>query len=274
MKFIDKLTGKECYNDAVDQYEKICKRYEGQQKSYTKEVERLCGQLRENIKQINEHKEYIQRVQFKKLVDMLSLLKDMEVPKEFCEEAYKKQCKNLDDFTAIQSRDNLFTIDFDKHKLKTGLQAIFTLGFYTRFKAKKSKEQVEDYVVEINDSIVKMNGELARLEGEVKAADDAEHYLDSMSKLFDKWLSHMQHAVHYVTYATMRIQKRVAKRSISISLLHREQQEELNATINLGKILSTLIRKQIVLKEKENNLKEYRDQIKAEHDKYINQVSA
>lgn len=188
---------------------------------------------------------------------MLSLLKDIEIPDEFCEEQYKRQCRKLDSFQKIKTRESLLTIDFDGKKWKTRFQSFITLGFYTRKKAKKSLENVNEEHEVLKNEMEEMKCEIAKLEVLVKSAKQIEYYFEKMGALFRKWLRYMEHAVHYIAYVAMRMSRKVQKRSISIMLLHEKQQKELEATINLAKVLSKMIQFQIMIGEKDSNLEEY-----------------
>lgn len=266
MGIFDKFSGKNRFNSASDKYNDISLRYEQKKKDYQLRVDQLNTELMHNIERINMHKTKIQRELFTRLVELLSVLKDVEIPQEFTEEKYKEQCRNLDSYLKIKTRDSLFLIDFDRNKLKTTMQTIFTLGVWTRKKAKQTEHNVDDEVGAIHDEMMRMDAEIAKYMVCVHSAKQIEHYFSEMIALFEDWLRYLEHAMNYIGYAAMRLSKRIVKKSISITFLHEQQQKELEATVNLGKILSKMIQTQIVLKKDDNNLKEYAGDMKKNYE--------
>lgn len=263
---VDAFTGRDNYDRAKWKYEKVQETYAAKQKEYQQETERLNNEIIDAIKGINERKRYIQQEQFRRLVDLLAVLKDVDVPETFCEEAYQKQCRELDDFTAIKTKNSLFSIDFDKDAVKTSLKAFFTLGFATRGEARRTLERVEEQEAVAEDSMAQMDAEIEKQKACLQSVRQIEMYFEQMSNLFDRMLRYMEHAVHYVCYAAMRLSKKVAKKSVSIKLLHEKQQKELEATVILGMTMAKLVRTQIVLTGEKSNLNEYAGKIKKEYD--------
>lgn len=256
------FSGRNKYEKAKVDYDELVEEYDDARYTYEVESEQLNQELAKRIEEINGHKEYIQMELFAQLVELLALLKDVEIPEEFCEEQYLRQCRKLDSFQKIKSRESLMAIDFDGKKVKTALQAIFTLGIYTRKKAKESLSNIETERHVMEKEMDEMDSEIVHLKALVESATNIAYYFEKMTSLFEKWLRYMEHAVHYIGYAAMRMSKRLLKRSISISWLHEKQQKELEATINLGRVLSQMIQMQIVVGKKDSNLKEYERKMK------------
>jgi len=274
MNAVDSFTGKNRIEQANEKYDKINAEYEQARKEYEETTEQQNQLLFVHIEKINACKEHIQMDLFSDFVEMLSLLKDAEIPEEFSEEQYSQQCRKLDSFQKIRTRDSLLTIDFDRDKLKTALQSLFTLGIYTRKKAKESLDHVEEQRVVLEKEMTEMSSEVEKLKALVSSVEQIEYYFEKMSGLFEKWLRYMEHAIHYIAYAAMRIGKRIPKRSISISLLHETQQKELEATVTLGKVLSSMIQQQIVITKTDTNLSEYEQKMKQHFETFKDQIIA
>ncbi len=271
---VRKFTGKDKYLSADTKYHNISSKYKKKQEDYQRQVSQLNDQLAATIKAINICKRRIQEELFGRLVNLLSLLKDIEVPAQFTKELYEQQCRNLDSYLVIETRDSLFDIDFDKEKFKTTLLAIFTLGFATRRKAKRSEQKVQDAENAINDEMRQMDAELVRYQTCVENAQQIEHYFDKLTILFADWLDYLEHSMNYLGYVAMRLSKKVTKRSISIHFLPNQQQKELEATITLAYTLSTLIQTKIVIKEDYDNLKDYANKVRDASEKYTAQEQA
>lgn len=258
---VDKFTGKKDYDRATEKLDKTRNKYEKKQKEYEKEAGEIIETIGERVSAINNIKVNIHLGLMADLVEILSFLKDIEIPKELQEEAYKEQCKHLNDFVEIKSKGSLFQIDFDGHKVKTTFQAIFTLGFYTRKKAKETYYKVEEEEAAVKDAIKQMNGEIEKMKAALKSAENIEHYFREMARIFAKMLQYVNHAMNYVGYTAMRLSKTLKKGSISVAVLPKRQQQELEATITLAKTMSKLIRTKIIVQTENNNLSEYEKQM-------------
>ena len=268
------ITGRDKFEQANAHYDQIYTEYEAAKKQYKATTDQQNQQLFNTIEKINLHKQHIQVDLFADFVEMLSILKDVEIPEDFSEEVYTQQCRKLDTFQKIKTRDSLLAIDFDRDKLKTALQSIFTLGIYTRKKAKESLDNVEQQCLILKNEMSEMNSEIANQKALVCSAEQIEHYFEKMSSLFEQWMRYMEHAIHYIAYAAMRINKQIPKHSVSISLLHETQQKELEATITLGKVLSKMIQFQLVITQKNTNLPEYEKQMKTHYETFEAHMAA
>lgn len=266
-KGINKFTGKEKYDDAVEKRESVRKRYEKKQKEYEAEREKIMQSIGEKVSEINNIKVNIHLALMADLVEKLSFLKDIEIPEELQEEVYKEQSKHISDFIEMKSRESLFQIDFDGHKVKIALQAIFTLGFYTRKKAKETYYKVEEEEAAINSAIKEMSNEIEKYNACLSSANNIEHYFREMARIFAKMLQYLNHALNYVGYTAMRLSKKLKKGSISVSVLPERQQKELEATITLAKTLSKLIRTKIIVQDDKNNLSEYEKEMGSSYNK-------
>lgn len=273
MGLLSRFSGKDKYREAKYKYDDAVDEYEKARKHYLAETESLNEKIVMHIDKINYYKEYIQTELFRDFVEMLSLLKDVEIPEEFCEEKYQKQCRQLDSFMKVKSRDALISIDFDGQKIKTALQSIFTLGFYTRKRANESLLRVNEEKAALRKEMSEMDCELAKLETLAESSMYIAYYFMKMSNLFEKWLRYMEHAIHYIGYASMRMNKRILKRSISISILHEKQQKELEATITLGKVLSQMIQVQVVIGKDGSNLEDYKNKMQVHYQKYKDEAA-
>ena len=130
-----RVSGKDKYEEAQRLYDEISKRYNEKREHFQKEIERITALIEEHVKSINDSKRMIKMELLPAMVNKISKIKDIRISDEYSVEEYIESVLNVD---SIRSREQLFTIDFNAHKVKTTFQAIFTLGFYTRKKAKET----------------------------------------------------------------------------------------------------------------------------------------
>ena len=270
MKFIDKFTGKDVYKAAQRKLKYNEGRYNNKLEKFERETKDINEKIYETITKINEHKKYIHEDLFSRLVDLLSKLKDIDIPEEFTEEKYKKQTNEIDFRLKVKAKDELFPIDFDKDKFVTTIQAIFTFGIYTRRQANIAKENVDNQIIAIKEEMRKMDADLEKYKVCLESLENIEHYFSEMINLMDNWLRYLEHSVNYIGYVGMRIYKKLSKKSISIRFLHEKQQKELEATINLAKTLSELIKKEIVVDKDGQDLSDYANEMANACAKYNN----
>ena len=126
-----RVSGKDKYEEAQRLYDEISKRYNEKREHFQKEIERITALIEEHVKSINDSKRMIKMELLPAMVNKISKIKDIRISDEYSVEEYIESVLNVD---SIRSREQLFTIDFNAHKVKTTFQAIFTLGFYTRKK--------------------------------------------------------------------------------------------------------------------------------------------
>ncbi len=89
----------------------------------------------------------------------------------------------------------MFLIDFDKHKVKTTFQAIFTLGFFTRKKAKETLNRVREQSKVLDASIKKMKAEKKRMTLSQKSLSQIVLYMDDMFSFYEEILGELDFAV-------------------------------------------------------------------------------
>ena len=171
------------------------------------------------------------------MVENMSKIKDVVIPKEFTIEAYQRQNIEID---ALRSRDELFSIDFDKHKVKTTFQAIFTLGFYTRKKSKETLLAVQEEAGKIDHEIAKMNAELQKLEGVSLALKNTESYFENMVNVYKRLLIRVDSSMNTLYFKSIRFTHELVSKNISLKMLPKVSQKEIEALITSSKILKQM----------------------------------
>lgn len=180
-----RVSGKDKYEEAQRLYDEISKRYNEKREHFQKEIERITALIEEHVKSINDSKRMIKMELLPAMVNKISKIKDIRISDEYSVEEYIESVLNVD---SIRSREQLFTIDFNAHKVKTTFQAIFTLGFYTRKKAKETLCNVKEEESKINSEISRMDSELNKINIIEKSIKQVADMFTSVIEMYNNML--------------------------------------------------------------------------------------
>ena len=98
----------------------------------------------------------------------------------------------------VKAKADLFKIDFRNHKVKTTLQAIGTLGFWTRKRAKQSLKNVEAEEIRIEKDFAALDDERVRLEGVLSSLKSISNYLTKTAKTYSHVLDELDYSVMFL----------------------------------------------------------------------------
>lgn len=255
----NKFSGKGTYNEAEKLYAKIVDKYNCRREKFNEDVGRLTESIENHVDKINKSKEIIKTDLFIKMANNMEKIHDISVSKDFTIEAYKREVLSFD---SVRSKSELYKIDFNKHKFKTSLQAIFTLGFLTRKKAKETLYAVQEEEAKINTEIAKMDAETRKLEVIDKSLENVEYYFDSLINTYEKLLVRLDNNVNYLYIRCLSFAHKLVNKEMSIRKLPKIQQKEVESIITASKILKAMTDAQIVNIENSNEVKVYGDNLK------------
>lgn len=237
-----KFSGKENFQKAERLYEQIKKRFESKKSSYEREVESLTTQIDNSIQAINKNKMYIKRDLFTQMVTELEKIKDVRVDKTFNLEQFKYEHVKVD---SIRATSQLYTIDFNKNKFKTTFQAIFTLGLFTRKKAKETLAAVQEEEGKVNHEITKMDAELAKLRQIVASLQNIESYFSSLVNIYEQLLVRLSNNVNFLYFQCMQLAHQLVNDQMLLGSLPLVQRKEVEAIMTASKVLNTMVKAQI-----------------------------
>lgn len=237
-----KFSGKEDFKKAERLYEQIKKRYEEKKSSYDCEVESLTSQIDKSIQAINKYKAYIKRNLFMRMVKDLEKIKDIRVDKSFNLEQFKYEHVKLD---SVRAKSQLYTIDFNKNKFKTTFQAIFTLGFFTRKKAKETLAAVQEEEGKVNHEIAKMDAELVKLRQIAASLQNVESYFSSLVNVYEQLLVRLSNNVNFLYFQCMQFAHQLISDQMLLERLPLVQRKEVEAIMTASKVLNVMVKAQI-----------------------------
>lgn len=255
----NKFSGKDTFKEAEELYNQISEKYNKRRRKFDEDMEALTNSIEKHVERINKSKEKIKTDLFVRMATNMERIHDISVSKDFTIEAYKEAVLSFD---SIRTKDQLYKIDFNKHKFKTSVQAIFTLGFYTRKKAKETLYAVQEEEAKINTEIAKMDAETKKLEAIDKSLENVDFYFESLINTYEKLLVRLDNNVNYLYVRCLSFAHKLVHEEMSIRRLPKMQQKEVEAIITASKILKAMTDAQIVDVEDSNEVRVYGDNMK------------
>lgn len=255
----NKFSGKDTFKEAEELYDQISEKYNKRRRKFDEDMEALTTSIEKHVERINKSKEKIKTDLFVRMATNMEKIHDISVSKDFTIEAYKEAVLSFD---SIRTKDQLYKIDFNKHKFKTSVQAIFTLGFYTRKKTKETLYAVQEEEAKINTEIAKMDAETKKLEAIDKSLENVDFYFESLINTYEKLLVRLDNNVNYLYVRCLSFAHKLVHKEMSIRRLPKMQQKEVEAIITASKILKAMTDAQIVDVEDSNEVRVYGDNMK------------
>lgn len=249
-----RVSGKDKYEEAQRLYDEISKRYNEKREHFQKEIERITALIEEHVKSINHSKRMIKMELLPAMVNKISKIKDIRISDEYSVEEYIESVLNVD---SIRSREQLFTIDFNAHKVKTTFQAIFTLGFYTRKKAKETLCNVKEEESKINSEISRMDSELNKINIIEKSIKQVADMFTSVIEMYNNMLIRLDSSINYLLVRSLAFAHQIVGKQMSVKVLPMMQQKEVEAIYTASKILKVMAETQLLNVEKQKDVQEY-----------------
>lgn len=253
-KVAARVSGKDKFEEAQRLYDEISKRYNEKREHFQKEIERITALIEEHVKSINDSKRMIKRELFPAMANKISKIKDIRISDEYSVEEYIESVLNVD---SIRSREQLFTIDFNAHKVKTTFQAIFTLGFYTKKKAKETLYNVKEEEAKINSEISRMDSELNKINIIEKSIKQVADMFTSVIEMYNNLLIRLDSSINYLLVRSLAFAHQIVGKQMSVKVLPKMQQKEVEAIVTASKILKTMTETQLLSVEKQKDVEEY-----------------
>jgi hypothetical protein len=255
-----KFTGKETFEEAERLYEKISSRYNQKRTEFDNEVNRITNSIENHVNAINTYKSRIKTELFVEMAKNLEKIRGIEFSKDFKLDEFKN--KDLS-FDSIRSKTDLYKIDFNKNKFKTTVQAVFTLGFFTRKKAKETLYAVQEEEYKVNAEIAKMDAELVKLKAIETSLKNVEYYFSSLIEIYEQLLVRLDNSVNYLYFKCMHFAHKLIKQEMKIKRLPLIQQKEVEAMMIASKILKEMAETQIVALNEDAKIVKYEKEMKS-----------
>lgn len=241
----DKYVGKDKNRDAIRIQKESEQLLEQEKKRVDEEESQIVDHLNEIFRGINKVKRDILVDSFSDLENILSQLKDVVIPTDLRTSEYKNTVRSVDEYISIYESNRQSVVNFDNEKGKIFAKAFFTFGIATRKEGQESLNKAKINQDSIKNLIAEMNADLEKMKRCRDSARQIYYYFRELKDLFNNTLQYLQHSIHYLQYSSMRITKK-ANEAISVTLLPKDLQNRLEATLILATVLSKLIKEKII----------------------------
>jgi len=250
----NKFTGKDKFEEAERLYSEITSRYSSKKSWFESECEKYTSSIDNRVNNINDAKRIIKTELFVQMAKNMGEIKDVTVNsafklEEFTETDYK--------FDSVRSKNQLYLIDFNKHRFKTTVQAVLTLGFYTRKKAKETLVAVQEEEIKVNAEIAKMETEIQRLKAIDMSLANVEKYFADLIEIYKQLLVRLENNVKYLQLRCLAFAYKIIQSEMSVRRLPVARVKEIEAVVTASMILKSMVEKQIVSIEDKNEMAQY-----------------
>lgn len=267
----NKFSGKDKFEEAERLYNRITEKYNKRRQEFESDLNEYTNRIEAHVNVINHSKKKIKQELFPAMANKLNKIKDISISKEFSIEEYVSAVLSVD---SVRSKSELYKIDFNKHKVKTTCQAIFTLGFYTRKKAKETLYAVQEEEQKINCEIAKMDAEITKLKAIEQALNNVEEYFTSIIPMYENLLIRLDNSVNFLYFRCMSLVHKLVAQEMSIKKLPAMQIKEIEAIVTASKILKGMVETQILSVEENDKVTKYDKDIKAKQEEMLKVYNA
>lgn len=262
----NKFSGKSTFDEAENLYKKITDKYNKRRKKFNQDIDNLTNQIESHINRINNYKSRIKKDLFVEMAVNLEKIKDINIGDDFSIEEFKSAAVKLD---SVRTKNQLYKIDFNKQKFKTSVQAVFTLGFYTRKKAKETLYAVQEEEGKINREITKMDAEITKLQNIDASLKQVVYYFESLIAVYEQLLVRLNNSVHFLYLRSMQFAHKLVFQQMSLKRLPIIQRKEIEAITTASKILKIMTDTHIMSIEEPSSVDKFEKNMKKQHDQII-----
>ncbi|WP_455794399.1 hypothetical protein [Clostridium butyricum] len=249
------FTGKKTADEAKEIYDDAISSYNKAKRDFDDFLEKRSREINNSVQKINEYKKLVFSKQLKEVIQITSKLHNFSMTsKEMLENEFKYGFDEL----KIKSYSNVMKIDFDNNKFKTSVQAIFTLGFYTRKKAKESLSEANDVANSVRLKIEQMYAEKVRIDSIRKSISNVEYYFANIIEMMDRVLPKLENSISMLRNLHLVFSYSFFKGKLDYNKLPKVQKNYFEASVTMSKILVEMSKNQYLSSDNsviENDMK-------------------
>ncbi|RAX52697.1 hypothetical protein CCY99_06930 [Helicobacter sp. 16-1353] len=255
----DKVSGmyatfsdKKTFDEADRLYNEMKDKYETAKEQYKSDFTKYSQAIATHIETINNAKNLIKFELFAEFADKMKRIQGVDIDKKFPLEKFIPEIK---EFEKVRSTKELYLIDFNNEAFKSHCMAIFTLGFWSRKKAKETLHKVQEESKKVELEIAKMRIETKRISLIEKSLSNIAHYFSELVVLYRILLLRLGSSLGFLEVRFYNAKLLRLSRQDSALNLHNlplMQQQEIEAIMTLSSILRDMVEKEITQKAIEN----------------------
>lgn len=244
------FTGKNKVKEAERIYNDSSGNFELAKSDFDKYVDDKSKEINTIINKINRYKDIGYNKYLTEYVNITKKLYNFNLGEiENFDGDFKYVFENI----KLKDKKDIFTIDFENNKFKTTVQAIFTLGFYTRKKAKETLVNAKEYERAVEYEIEKMESEKQRIEMIIKSLKAIEHYFDGIFEIMDGLLERLNYSLDYLRNIHLIFSYSFIKGKLNYKKLPEAQANYFMASYTFCEIISKMIKMNYIKSSNEIN---------------------
>jgi len=249
-----KFTGKDKFEEAEARYEVLKERFEKRLEKYEREADELIDELNVHIEAINKYKVQIKTELFPVYADKMSLIKGVNISKEFPLEEFKQ---GEIEFHGVRDREDLFSIDFTEHPIAANLKCWLTLGFLSRKQAKESLYKVQEEEKRIEEEFARMGAEIEKLKLIKISLIQIEGYYKDLIGLYKQMLTRLDNSVNFLCAQNIISMSKIGRNKLDGRTLPLVQQTEIKCINKSSIIMKKMVDTCVTVEASTTSIEEY-----------------
>lgn len=234
------FTGKTTFDEAEKLLKSIEDKYDKVTFEYKRDIKKLSLQLKSKIRTINYHKKDIFENHFNRFKHMANKLHNLDIEGKSFLEYFDDNIAKIKIQNGVQSKNDLYEIDFNNLKIQERALGILTFGFYTRKKAKQTLEKVKAEEKRINLEIQNMKSQITNINVVLKSINSVAKYFTVLIQNYTKLLDRFEYGISSQIFKTV-LKKQVLKDGkLDFKLMPILHIEEFQALFNLSIVLKQM----------------------------------
>ncbi|MFS1437038.1 DNA repair protein [Shewanella sp. 10N.286.48.A6] len=234
------FTGKNYTDEAEALLAEINERYDKARSKYQAAVKGIGDDIEDKVSKINSFKTDIYNHHFKRFINVSSRLKNVTVKGQPFGELFDDSILDVKDTSGVSSKKDLILIDFNKMTFIDTAAMIFTLGIFSRKKAKESLEKVKQEEVRVYEEITKLESQSKKLQVISESVDNVIGYFGSLIRNYEALLNRFEYGIQTQRFKQMANSENIFSHNLDFKLIPIVHIEEFHALFNLSIVLKQM----------------------------------
>ena len=210
------------------------------QKKYEKSIADIGNRIDSKVKTINSVKQEIYDIHFKRFISIANRMHSVTIKGQPFDELFDDKIFNVKQEISISKKNDLILINFDKFSFVRAASYVFTLGFYSRKKAKESLLKVQEEESKINDEIAKMKSQVIKLTVIEESISQVVNYFDVLVSNYEELLNRFDYGVQSQRNKLMLQSGNIISHKLDFKMMPTVHLEEFFALFNLSAVLKAM----------------------------------
>ncbi|QFR49384.1 DNA repair protein [Sulfurimonas lithotrophica] len=234
------ITGRTTFNEAEELLAEITDRYDKAKFEYERNMQDITSKLEERINTINYHKTDIYDKHFKRFTDLGNKLHNINIEGKSFLEYFEDSITEVKKLEGVRSKEELYMIDFNNLKASEIFFGIFTLGFFTRKKAKQTLVKVQEEEQRIDEEIEKMKSQVVKIKVILESIENVAMYFETLVMNYSKLLDRFEYGVSSQTQKQVLNGVTLENGKLDFKLIPIVHIDEFRALFNLSIVLKQM----------------------------------